>query len=400
MMETFKGSQIHGVAGILLTLALAYKLDEARQRNVLRSLDPEECYPILLLFFLPLHGKPFLEILKTALGVFYSEVVNEALPGSSKSLTKPGEEESSGTISQATFLYNYRARYFDPSQGRFLQTDPLGYQDSMNLYQGMNMNPVNFVDPWGEIRRTKHGGVNYLADYMNEVEYSSETPWYNKLWYVAADTAGNTVSDMLSLDIIADSSIIMFDSSYSAKERVKAGAVGATVSVFDVIGGEIVGKVVSKLLLSKPVQWIANKAIGSRWGRKTIDFLTHDAVRVFKKEIVKGDTFYRYVGEKEAEYIRRNGVVPNVNAEGESKLIYFTNRKYETAGRAKTYNQLPRKPKYGVVIDSSNVPNRTPFSRINPDANPQWGLGGGVEATTPNPIPVDALLIFILKGGR
>ena len=47
-------------------------------------------------------------------------------------------------------LYNYRARYFDPSQGRFLQTDPLGYQDSMNLYQGMGMNPVNFVDPWGE----------------------------------------------------------------------------------------------------------------------------------------------------------------------------------------------------------------------------------------------------------
>ena len=46
-------------------------------------------------------------------------------------------------------LYNYRARYFDPTMGRFLQTDPLSYQDSMNLYQGMGMNPVNFVDPWG-----------------------------------------------------------------------------------------------------------------------------------------------------------------------------------------------------------------------------------------------------------
>jgi hypothetical protein len=31
-----------------------------------------------------------------------------------------------------------------------LQTDPMGYQDSTNLYQGMNMNPVNFVGPFGE----------------------------------------------------------------------------------------------------------------------------------------------------------------------------------------------------------------------------------------------------------
>ena len=47
-------------------------------------------------------------------------------------------------------LYNYRARYYDPIIGRFLQTDPVGYQDSMNLYQGMNMNPFNFTDPKGE----------------------------------------------------------------------------------------------------------------------------------------------------------------------------------------------------------------------------------------------------------
>jgi hypothetical protein len=34
--------------------------------------------------------------------------------------------------------------------GRFLQTDPMGYQDSMNLYQAFNMNPVNFMDPFGK----------------------------------------------------------------------------------------------------------------------------------------------------------------------------------------------------------------------------------------------------------
>jgi RHS repeat-associated protein len=46
-------------------------------------------------------------------------------------------------------LYYFRARYYCPIMGRFLQTDPMGYADSMNLYQGFNMNPGNFVDPYG-----------------------------------------------------------------------------------------------------------------------------------------------------------------------------------------------------------------------------------------------------------
>ena len=48
-------------------------------------------------------------------------------------------------------LYYYRARHFDPVLGRFLSGDPLGYRDSMNLYQGMNMNPANFIDPMGTL---------------------------------------------------------------------------------------------------------------------------------------------------------------------------------------------------------------------------------------------------------
>ncbi|MFC2155802.1 RHS repeat-associated core domain-containing protein [Acidobacteriota bacterium] len=62
-----------------------------------------------------------------------------------------------------TNLYYYRARYYDPIMGRFLQTDPLGYQDSMNMYQSFNTNPVNFVDPWGEFNiRIDTGGGKYL----------------------------------------------------------------------------------------------------------------------------------------------------------------------------------------------------------------------------------------------
>ncbi|MFQ5684930.1 MAG: RHS repeat-associated core domain-containing protein, partial [Candidatus Binatia bacterium] len=40
----------------------------------------------------------------------------------------------------------YRARYYDPSTGRFLQEDPLL---TLNLYAYTGNNPVNFTDPSG-----------------------------------------------------------------------------------------------------------------------------------------------------------------------------------------------------------------------------------------------------------
>jgi RHS repeat-associated protein len=49
-----------------------------------------------------------------------------------------------------TGLYYFRNRFYDPRVGRFLQTDPLGYVDSLNLYQAFNNNPPNFRDPLGK----------------------------------------------------------------------------------------------------------------------------------------------------------------------------------------------------------------------------------------------------------
>ncbi len=53
--------------------------------------------------------------------------------------------------------YYYRARYYDPSAGRFLSEDPIGFGGGIDFYAYVKNNPANLDDPQGFY--TKEGKV-------------------------------------------------------------------------------------------------------------------------------------------------------------------------------------------------------------------------------------------------
>ena len=96
--------------------------------------------------------------------------LNESIAGNEYFFTGRRYEAKSG-------LYYYRARFYSPVLGRFLQPDPIGYGDGLNIYRYCSNNPVNFTDPMGLLR--KLGRRKHINKNASRVRSSMLKPFFS-----------------------------------------------------------------------------------------------------------------------------------------------------------------------------------------------------------------------------
>ncbi|MFA5060280.1 MAG: RHS repeat-associated core domain-containing protein [Candidatus Omnitrophota bacterium] len=93
--------------------------------------------------------------------------------------------------------YHYNARAYHPLTGRFHQRDPLGNIDSENLYTYVLNNPINLIDPYGELtfpgigwvdvgEKAGRSALNYWASRAALARNPFEGGLYNTLGFFSA----------------------------------------------------------------------------------------------------------------------------------------------------------------------------------------------------------------------
>jgi RHS repeat-associated protein len=144
--------------------------------------------------------------------------------------TNPNPFQYTGRENDGTGLYYYRARYYDPKLGRFLQEEPTRL-DGPNLYLYTADNPLIFVDPDGRWLQAL-----IVAGWLNGAIVAG------RLSGAIAAHAGNILAKSVNMYDWAQDLLSTDNNCSLATDLVVGAAVGAVVTAhFGPLAGAIAG---------------------------------------------------------------------------------------------------------------------------------------------------------------
>ena len=275
-------------------------------------------------------------------------------------------------------LYDYRARWYDPALGRFISADTLvpepGDPQSLNRFSYVNNNPLRYTDPTGH--------------YLLLEDAAGELSAFALYW--TAHTGYRILSGGSHFRNYYERA---YGNYYLSGMRTRlppnpggafgSAVIGSATNAYRELWASPQGSWAAIALATDPFLVAGVSSLAARASRELVDVAS--GVSRSASQTAGGateeDVVYRYVGPGEARVIQKTGIVPNVDARGRPRAVFYTVDRYESAREAEQKLLIGRLNPAG--------PYESPTHRVTIARNdPHWvyagnsGTAGPVELMT------------------